>query len=270
MNSNEAITQPTEPRAAEFVFREATTPAELEELFRLRYRILRGSNIATLCQESEQEIDFDEFEASSHHFGVYLVDGDSEILVGCERGVFNHETPVAEAARQVAVGLGLGFELIEGIRYTPLQGLQYFPEANTIERFCSEVWDRGGEVVESTRFGIAEEYRSPELSRFIVEATIATYLLAKGIDLGITVVSIHHKPFYYRYGFRQIPGTTDAHVPEAGTAGACLAITRDSIPTVRLPRLQALADQYTRNGCIRFQSILPAPSRVESTVSKAA
>lgn len=264
MNPNQPTIESPEFQAAEFVFREATTPDELAEIFRFRYQVLRNSRISGLCQNSHLEIDFDEFEPQSHHFGVYHVDGANEILVGCERGVFNHETPIAQAARIAGYNSGLNWQAFEDYPSTSLPGLQCLPDADIIEQFCDDVWTRGGEVCESTRFGIVEEYRSPELSRLIVEATIATYLLAKGIDLGIAIVSTHHKPFYYRYGFRQIPGTSDAYVPQADSEGACLALSKEQIPSVRLPRLESLADQYLRNGYIRFQANIPVSKRSES------
>ena len=240
----------TSSAQSHFVFREAESADELEQLLRLRYRVYRECKLARFVEPSAYEIDLDCYDFRSSHFGLFKVSGDGEMPVGylrvAEDGVDRHSDWVAEVAEHYP-------GLAEKVAQTPAKPfplMNYFPDADLLQETYTYVKEWGERLVEPCRLALDASHRSVRLGKHIVESAIVVYFFARQIEHAVMCCDSATKHFYGIYGFRQLPGTYDGDFAGLGQKSTCVFGSADSVPGPARERLLEMTKAYKTTGRI--------------------
>ncbi len=245
----------TATEKSEFVFREITTPDELLAAFRLRYEVYRDSRLKGFCAENDEGIDVDPWDARARHFGLFPLIGSSRGLLGYIRVVESCETPAAASMQTLAHEYQEIAQSVATDICLPFPQLTYSGEARVVTAMIEKELKRGSSIVEPARLVLATNLRSIKAAMFIVECAVARYFLSsRTADIAILTCASSQKKAYQRYGFDNIPGTTDCFWEKPGVKGSALMATPGSVPEKLRPRLRAMAREFDTTGRITFRS----------------
>lgn len=190
-----------------YTFRELQTPAELEAMFRLRFReFSKLPWYAHLLENAKNGLDIDQFDARSRHFGLFKKDiFGNEKLIGGLRVILN-ETNFAVA------------RLLEHRGWLPENpvaepGLfcfhEYFKNA---EQHLGHFSQLLADHCEPGRLVLDAGHRSFGLANFMSKSITAVVC---SMDIGEAIVTGRSflVPFYKRMGFRLVAQHEDAGFP---------------------------------------------------------
>jgi len=241
-------------KCGRYIFREILTPDELLEQLKLRYRVYRESRLSRLCPPNDVGLEFDCYDLTSRHFGLFLVGDRGERLVGAQRGVYPEGKHISRSAFEIVERRPALAQLAEACNRHELPCVGYMPpsELGALESYLKTLKTGGMSYAESSRFMIDPSYSSIRLAIFFARAVIAAYVFCGGADVGITQVASSHKGFYLRNGFRQLDRTADRLYSEIGLSGATLAVSRDSVIGSVARTIRVLSLQFSSRARIEY------------------
>ena len=231
-------------------FREPRTIVELEEMLKLRYSVRRSCHLAALCPENEAQIDLDEHDRNAYHLGLFMIEGHRFVPVGYSRFVLDYSGPQERWVEVIAKKNGLGHKLADP--RVPFPCLKYMPfkYGKLVSELHTTATAQGKVMGESCGTVLRKDIRSIRTANRWVESIVAYLMIYKGISCGTTVVSEHHAPFYYRFGFKPLAGIPVPWGSPHGISGAhiCLEHLPENTPTVN--RVYDAAHEFARSGKI--------------------
>ncbi len=245
----------TKRTAGQFTFREVRTKHELLDTLRLRYAVYTKSRLSGFCAKASEELDVDCYDANARHFGLYVIDGDKQKLVGSLRVVEKGQTEAATMLKQLAHDHSAIDEVLQELPKEHFPLLTYGQESNNIKAYLADPEQQGVLIVEPGRLILSDAFRSIRLARFIIESSLAIYFFSyDAIDKAVLGCCRSQKRFYIRYGFCAIPGTSDNFWDQQHVSGSVLVAAPTDVPSSCRVRLQRMADEFDRTGMILCQN----------------
>jgi len=240
-----------------FVFREVQTPEELLELCKLRYNVYRNSRLSNLCPENPQEMDFDNHDLHSRHFGLFHVIDGHQRIVGCQRGVYPSDMHTSQLAASLAASVPGLADKVAVDQISELPCLSYMPktEVGILQEHIKHLRETGQSYAESTRFMLDPAVSNVKLAIFMARAVIAAYIFSDLVDVGITQVVSSHKRLYLRNGFRQLYSTIDQLYSAIGLKMSTLAINRENVSGLALESISQMTSLLATHSCICFETV---------------
>lgn len=233
-----------------FVFREAKSVAELEDLFRLRYRVYQSGRLARFIAKNDLGMDVDCYDPRSRHFGLFEVSNGVEEAIGYLRVVEDRYladmTHMAEFCKKYP-------ELAQKAHQPfvhPFPLMNYIPDKALVRQRYAEIRGSGGQLVEAGRMVLDECHRSLRLARHIFECAIVIYFLNKKANHAMACCDTSKKAFYAIYGFNHFEGTSEGDVAGIGVSSTLTFAAADRIPVKVQARLQEMAVVYRETGRI--------------------
>ncbi len=255
--------------ALRYEFREIHSPQELEQAFRLRYRVYRASEVRHFIAENPHELDLDAYDIRAHHYGLFHCDNGRQELVGCVRVVTDHETATASAVRLIAESYEHFYHVATEAPREVFPMLEYVPyreEILNLYRSCSAL---GKEVVEAGRLALCPDYQSRKLGALIVHATAAEFITHR---YHYALINAHYyaSRFYRSGGFNLFPGSRDFYLVKYQFHSCCLLGSIDRIPASSRPEIESYAQQIRSRGQVQIrvknvQPDSPVPTPVAIT-----
>lgn len=236
----------------QIIFREARTVDELRQLLKLRLTAYRSSRLSCVVKSSGNEIDFDEFDLRSHHFGLFEQQGDAETPRGYMRIFTNapqQDMPIHLIAEAEKKQFNCGDALY------PCQTHGNYDELNQL---INNARQNGFSLVEPSRLVISSGRRGVQQALFLLECAIAWWIKGE-YDMAILACISSQGKAYERYGFIDI--ISDKVYPDSFGRGRRLVLYSESIPTRRRNRLNALAKEFKTHGQIRVDGAFPLKSK---------
>ena len=203
-------------------FREPRTIVELEEMLKLRYAVRRSCHLAALCPENEAQIDIDEFDRYAYHVGLFALENHRFVPVGYSRFVLDHPGPQARWVELIARRNKLTEKISEPAVLFPC--LKYVPTeyADKVTSLHQRATSEGKTMGESSGTVLHPDIRSLKTASRWVEAIVGYCMIWKQISYGTMTVSDHHAPFYFRFGFKPLEGTTAFWASFSAGVALCL------------------------------------------------
>lgn len=247
-----------------YCYREAQSPEELEALLRLRYAVYRNSRLAGFCPENPWALDLDAYDCRARHFGLFCCTVSGQQAVGYMRVIQQAETPAAPWIRQLAAACTPEWlEKISPAPERPFPAMNYFPGAQAvIGKLLAESPNRGEWLCEASRFVVDPAHCSARLGLRLIEASIAIYFYVLGFRNAVICCSESHVPAYRRYWFVPLREVVSKRIREV-TGGSALMLSAAAFKSNKTAgaeqknRIQALAQNYRRYGCICFHPEQP-------------
>ncbi len=250
--------------ATYYEFREVTDANELEQTFRLRYRVYRACELSHFLPQNEHKLDIDAYDLRSHHYGLFFNhDGESQV-VGCVRVVTDHETAAAPAVRLIA---GAHRHFAQVASQSPREVfplLEYAPCRTEVLSLYHSCRERGKEIVEAGRLALDPAHQCQHLGALLVQAAAAAVgFLIGQYGYALVTANQHASRFYRVGGFGKIPGAIPFHVGRVRQPFVCLIGTVGSIPASSRPTVERYAAELRATGRIRIGAeTKPKPAAV--------
>ncbi len=193
--------------ATYYEFREVTDANELEQIFRLRYRVYRACDLRHFVPENEYGLDLDAYDLRSHHYGLFHCENGQSRVIGCVRVVTDRETDAAPAIRLIAK-FHRRFEPVIAKRPPEVfPMLEYVPFKEQITKLIQSSQRKGLSAVESGRLVIDPGHQFQLLGRKLILAAAAASFGYYGYDQVLAFTYRVALRFYQHAGFRIVPGT---------------------------------------------------------------
>ncbi len=249
--------------ALHYEFREILSPQELEQAFRLRYRVYRASDVKHFIKENPHELDLDAYDIRAHHYGLFNCDNGNQELVGCVRVVTDHETATASAVRLIAenhehfnhIGHQTPPEIFPMLEYVP-----YREQILELYRKCKK---QEGEIIEAGRLALDDQHQCLKLGTAVVQAAAAVGFIIKEYGYALVLANHHAARFYRVGGFRLFPGTRDFKLEQQQFHSGCLLGTVNDIPVSSRPTVEKYAHDLRTTGKIEITVEKATPVEVE-------
>ncbi len=257
--------------ALHYEFREIHSPQELEQAFRLRYRVYRASEVRHFIAENPHELDLDAYDIRAHHYGLFNCDYGGQELVGCVRVVTDHETATASAVRLIAESYEYFHHVAAEAPREVFPMLEYVPYRERILDLYRDCSAQGKEIVEAGRLALDREHQCLKLGTAVVQAAAAGFII-HNYGYALVFANYHASRFYRVGGFGLLPGSRDFHLEAEHYHGCCLLGTVGNIPALSRPTVECFAHDLRTSGKIEIfvEKAAPvevAPTPVATTVS---
>ena len=262
------LTQPMNETSTSlhYEFREIHSPQELEQAFRLRYRVYRSCELKHFIAENPHELDIDIYDIRALHYGLFNCDNGRQELVGCVRVVTDHETATSPAVRLITESYEKFQHISTEAPREVFPMLSYVPYRKEILGLYYDLQKHGEEVVEASRMVVDPHHQFRSLGVFLIQSAAATVFGINGYARVIAYTYRSASRFYRRAGFDQISGTESFTLEGAGEKHCCCFVaTRESAP----PSDRIVIDHYAHDlrttGKIEISVEKAAPVEVEPT-----
>lgn len=239
-----------------YEFRAPKSIDEMKKLLQLRCKIYKDCRLVDFVDDNQSGYDLDAYDARAYQMGLFMHSDDGCKLIGTHREIIDGVGPHAEWIEQIESELNI--HLPNGIDFSdkPFPAFSYDSSAvDVLEQFYSKAKDEHKTVGEASRYALDPSIRSLSLAKFLVEAIIAVFVIAKSIKYGIMWVHLSHAPFYERYGFKKIDGIDE--VVAHDLPGCFMVLQFDTIPMHLLDRLYKIAEAYRTTGSICYNPSNP-------------
>jgi len=200
-----------------FLFRAPDSREELRQLLQLRYAIYRESSLRNVTSKNDSEIDVDQYDLRSSHFGLYQLDDFGSKPVGYIRIVQDADDMVQNTADVLAIANDCPetLERVFAPRREPFPLMTYFPDAGMVKVFYAVRHARGERYIEPGRLSLDPSVRSIGIVTFMTMCTFALGVV-QGVDGAILSCDSKHVPFYRRFGFERLDNTGDVFAAKIG------------------------------------------------------
>jgi N-acyl-L-homoserine lactone synthetase len=229
-----------------FCFRQAADEAELEQLFRLRYRVFSTDReIRELVAGASGEIDLVPHDLCAIHYGVFDLDGRALAAARAIGGQASHQTPMV---RQVVRTCGLSLPPV----LDPFPILSYF-HRKALETLVQAQLAAGLRVVECGRLCVdpAAGAARAHVFRFLAECTLAAELCDRGVDVIYGMSTIPLFRYYRRLGFVAVPNLPTIEAFSTRVRAVLSLLEREKLTPATVRRLAERADELRRHGQIQ-------------------
>ncbi len=206
-------------------FREITSKEALEEVFRLRYQVLKNSRVRQFLQENETEWDIDIYDLHASHYGMF---NEEEGLSGYLRIIrdrnsyFNPDVALVCRENNIPLTPAQIFQ-----ETAPFPFLSYPGVPEKVKEFyakCAPIW-----IIEGSRLILTNDSKSFKTALALIECAIVTSMDIFGNHLGTAIVDCYssHEGAYSLFGFKRIPGTGEYNVFESGDERSAITLFLD-------------------------------------------
>lgn len=261
----EAMRRTTTTR--QYEFREVTDPAELEQVFRLRYRVFRACDLRHLVRENDCKIDVDAYDLRAHHYGLFHRTSKGCAVVGCVRVVTDHETSAAPLIRKIVQIYGDLERVISEPTREIFPIVEISPYGAEILSIYRETKAKGRDVVEAGRLALDPSHQYLKLGAAVVQAAAAVGFIIG--EYGHAFVwSCHHAARFFRIGgFKKLPGTAPFRLGKLREPLVCQVGTVGDIPASSRLTIEGYAEEIRSTGRIRIE--VETKQAVDESVSPA-
>jgi N-acyl-L-homoserine lactone synthetase len=218
------------PLTGNYQFKEATSQAELTDIFKLRYAIYHENIMKIHCPQNERGLDFDGYDARSRHFGLYKITDTHRELIGTLRVIGSKVNP--------AVAPLIPFFTEGGLKPTQaFMFLDLFENAAALLQLPINAF-----MYEPSRFTIKKAYRSLGLAQFVIKS-ITTDLLLSDVKWAVITCPKWMKPVYQQGGFIEI-----AENEKLPYVSSLMLLSRERALKLN-PDIKQRIRAYQRDGC---------------------
>jgi len=235
-----------------FVFREAVNKEELLELLKLRYRVFRNSHLARFVPENQHQLDLDQWDPPSRHFGLFIITNGQSKPAGYLRVVENNEKPISPVIYSIAEEYSEFSYKVHQTPVIPFPLMKYFPDSDKIQNIYDIIKAKKERLVETGRFALESGSRFRQLGKHMIESAIAVYFFAKQFENAMWCCKTSQNGFYRRYGFYQLKDGTNSDFAGIGKNACCVLGSINTVPLKARPRLTQMAEAYKQTGMICY------------------
>jgi hypothetical protein len=195
------------------------------------------------------EIDIDEWDAFSQHFGVYTGGGR---LVSTLRVVGTERTQAADILTKLSEHNARMYRDMRKKSFDEFPMLSYLSGKNEARSYIYDSLSSGKRVVEVSRQA-SSEYRSKLLCLWLCKAVLGIGIFGSlSVDIAVISCPQSHERFYTSIGFDRIVGANPEICRVSNISSVCLKLTPDSIPVKLMPELKAMATRFGAEGELVF------------------
>jgi len=230
----------------QFRVRLAKTTSELKTLLQLRYEVMR-TEFPMYVPENSSKIDIDQWDAQSHHLGLWQSYRGHELPVGYMRIIQTNPSPLQE---QLCKIVKANLSLEAQTRKTSTRPIKFLDKYQN----CTGVGIKyngfpSDKIMEGSRLSVKKEYRNMNPGRLLVEASFALFFNEDQFPHGFIEVRENHLAAYARYGFSEV---ASKYVPQDHCSHyLCYAHCTD-LPNHLTEKLGSMRQEYNRKGEITF------------------
>ncbi len=243
-----------------FIFKEICEQKELENILRLRYEICMKSRLRKFMKENPDNIEIDNYDPLSRHFGLYFMQNNISLPIGYIRVIHDDDFPMYNTVMKLTKQYPRLLNHISSKPDMPFPLMEYFPNKDLINQSYNKLKSTGERVCSPGRLFLLPQFRSLRVGCFIVEAIMSVLGYHLKIKYGMVCCDSRHKPFYQRIGFDTKVGIQDAIV--YGKSASFLVGNKNNIPNCMENKLQKMMEMYRINSQIEF-----IPSRIDETTT---
>jgi Acetyltransferase (GNAT) domain len=239
-----------------YTYREAQNITELEALLKLRYKVYRKSKYINFCPKNKHQINLDQYDLYSRHFGLFENKSGIEKPVGYMRVVQEERSPTANQVLEIAKKASPKLADSLQIPVTkPFPLMTYFRGSEKVNSVLARLASNGLKMCEASRFVFAKEIRSLQLAKFVTESSVAIYR-ALGFYCSIITCSIPHSRFYNQYGFSQLKGT-GLHIGHSQPPLLLLLLLSQDVPSSKENKIDQMSKTFNDHNAICFHPNKP-------------
>lgn len=204
-------------------FREITSKEALEEVFRLRYQVLKNSRVRQFLQESETEWDIDIYDLHASHYGMF---NEEEGLSGYLRIIrdrnsyFNPDVALVCRENNIPLTPAQIFQ-----ETAPFPFLSYPGVPEKVKEFYANI-NCSASVIEASRLMLPGQQKNLKRALALIESAVFTGTNYFQVNEGIAIVNCYksHEGVYSLFGFKRIPGTGEYNVFESGDERSAITL----------------------------------------------
>jgi N-acyl-L-homoserine lactone synthetase len=239
-----------------FRFRQAADQAELEQLFRLRYRVFSTTrDIRELVAGAPGGLDLVPHDLRAIHYGVFDREGRALAAARAIDGQASHHTPMV---RQLVQTCRLSLPVVRD----PFPILSHF-DRTALEPLVQAQVAAGLRVVECGRLCVDPTAGAARahIFRFLAECTLAAELCGRGVDVVYGMSTLPLFRYYRRLGFVAAPNLPPIEVFSTRVRAVLSLLERENLTPVMARRLAERAQELRRHGQIQaaFEGAPHAP-----------
>jgi predicted GNAT family N-acyltransferase len=235
-----------------FVIRLAETVSELKEVLKVRYELMRHE-FPIYVPENACKIDLDQWDMQAYHMGLWKLANGTKEAIGYMRAIQAKPLPVGNKIFE----LKQEFPILELQSHktstSPVKCMDKYLNCSDTEPLYKNLPKK--KIVEGSRLGIFNEYRTTNPGRFLVETSFALFLNPNMYPHCLIDIREHHFPAYYRYGFRKV---ASVHVPEDGCNHILCYAHYTDLPRHMTEKLAAIREEFNQTGQVWYKPRVPA------------
>jgi hypothetical protein len=236
-----------------YTFREITAKEDLEQLFKLRYKVYADCELAPFLNKNDHQLDMDIYDLHARFFGIYsndcLIAGARVVVEKTE----NYNPTVYEIGNRYKFynGNSNSHKKLKKHDIPDFPFLNYPGIPQGVKQFY-ENQRKDKKVYNVCRCVIDPVFRGLKTIQFLTEgiAIIITLLCGEQVGLSISDVSFSHSKFYSRYGYSPIKDAPTYSVN--GITAICLAMYLSttwpisSVPQHLHPKFAVMLEEYRK------------------------
>lgn len=190
-----------------YTFREITEQGDLEQVFRLRYKVYKDTDLEVFLSKNDSEIDISHFDLHSKILGIFL---DDELIATnrlCVEREMLFNDNVLQIGRQY--GFFTGSDHSNGFSYNgheeyPFLNFQSFSPA--VKQYHGQLNATNTFIAECGRFAIHNYYRSVRVMKFMFDCmfVFGIPLFRNQKRVVVTETFARHTSIYKTYGFNEL------------------------------------------------------------------
>jgi hypothetical protein len=232
-----------------YIFREITDKTELEQFFRLRYKIYKDSRMKAFLKENAHGVDMDIYDLHSLHYGLFC----EQKPVGYLRLVLYktecYNSKVLELGKKFGVYTDSihAYPAILQLSYPDFPFLNYPAVPHSMKLYYEDSLNKKTGFMEASRLVILPDFRQSLLTKYLIECAITIYAtIFIHSKQGVINCIKRHETFYTQYGFSPIENSEGAYV--IGDALTRLMLYYKSIPQYLFSLIETMANEFRNTG----------------------
>ena len=217
----------------EYAIRELVRKEDLEEHFRLRYKVYAIEN--NYLPESPLNVDITLPDAYSRHFGLFAVTEDVRQQIGGIRIIYsNRRSTNLEKILEIAQAVGVDKRILMGeLRYLPSEA------AFDLHKSVSKSIREGKLSVEFGRGAVNREFRGRKFYSALLDYCAAEARLS-GDSIAVGSCSVGLRGFYEQFGYKVVEEAEVRKYPENGIDS--VAVIWDFVNNAKPPHNRVISN----------------------------
>jgi hypothetical protein len=229
-----------------YIYREAESQEELEELLKLRYRAFLRGTWGLITKRNIYQIDIDVFDVNAMHFGLFIQKDEKEIPIGYVRFVTETTTKHGNWIENILKKC-TDIELINTEFKFPVQVKLESKHIPILQDFIKEQNQNNFKVVEISRISLEEGVTTFKLSNLFIDFIFGSELKNKSTYI-IHVIDSSEK-IYIKNGFIRHNSISSFVIDDLYYL---YYINENMLPDSEINKMLAMSKHYQQNKRITY------------------